>query len=184
MLKEICVEFENLEMMLFYWESIASKDKMSDEYFIGIAQKPHIQVLYNDAFSADSFRRVLSSIANREKLNNQTPLEAKFWNQNMRMIEDLNLTRAMLSPIKTLNLSELKGEDLSLEKLTVAFIPFPEGDYIASKDCIYFNFFNIIANYDSIEEVAEDNPKINVSLHGKSIKDFVIETVRKTFGKN
>lgn len=177
MLKDISVDFEILEMMLFYWESIASKDKMSDEYFIEIANKPHIQVLYNETFSNDSFRRVLSSIANREKLNNQTKPEAKFWNQNMRMIEDLNLTRAMLSPIKTLNISELKEQDIKSEKLEVVFIPFPEGEYIAKDDCIYFNFFNIIANYKDIETMQE----IDVSLGGKSIKDFVIETIKKNY---
>jgi len=179
MLQDVSINFDVLEMMLFYWESVASKDKMTDEYFIEIAKKTEVSPLYNEEFSLDSFRRVLSSISNREKLNNKTSLESKFWSQNMRMIEDLNLTRAMLSPIKTLNLDSLKAEPLNLEKLSVIFIPIPEGDYIVKNNAIYFNFFSIIATYKDIENPDE----ISVFLHGKSIKDYVIECIMKEYKK-
>lgn len=179
MLREVNINFDVLEMMLFYWESVASKDKITDEYFIEIANKVEVKPLYNEEFSLDSFRRVLSSISNREKLNNKTSLESKFWSQNMRMIEDLNLTRAMLAPIKILNLDTLKSEPLELEKLSVVFIPFPEGDYIVESNTIYFNFFSIIASYKDIENPSE----ISVLLHGKSVKEYVIECVKKAYKK-
>jgi len=179
MLQDISINFDVLEMMLFYWESVASKDKMTDEYFIEIAKKTEMRPVYNEEFSLDSFRRVLSSISNREKLNNKTSSESKFWSQNMRMIEDLNLTHAMLSPIKKLNLDSLKKEPISVEKLSVVFIPFPEGNYIIEDNIIYFNFFNIIATYKDIENPDE----INVFLHGKNIKDYVIECIMKEYKK-
>lgn len=181
MLKEISVEQDVLEMMLFYWESVASKDKMSDEYFLELAGKKEMQSLYSDDFTKDSFRRVLSAISNREKLNSQSSKESKFWNQNMRMIEDLNLTHAMIAPIKTLNLSELIRKDLNTEKLKVLFIPLPEGDFFASKDSIVFNFFSIIASYNS--EDFEDTSNIKVSLHGQNVKDYVIETIKNQYKK-
>ncbi|MGP1414515.1 MAG: TDE2712 family protein [Treponema sp.] len=181
MLKEISVNQDVLEMMLFYWESVATKDKMSDEYFLELAGKKEMQSLYGEDFTKESFRRVLSAISNREKLNSQSQKESKFWNQNMRMIEDLNLTHAMIAPIKKLNLSELVGEELKIDKLEVLFIPLPEGDFFASKETIAFNFFNIIATYNS--EDLEDTSSITVSLHGKDIKNYVIETIRSQYKK-
>ncbi len=181
MLKEINVNFDVLEMMLFYWESVASKDKMSDEYFIEIANKKEMQVLYNEEFSVDSFRRVLSAISNREKLNSKSKAESRFWSQNMRMIEDLELTRAMLAPIKTLNISSLVGENLRSEKLEVVFIPFCEGEEIINKDKIYFNFFNIIASRKYDENGFAETGEITVFLHEKTIKDYVIERVKQVY---
>ena len=180
MLKEISVSQDVLEMMLFYWESVASKDKMSDEYFLELAGKKEMQGFYSDDFTKDSFRRVLSAISNREKLNSQSIKESKFWNQNMRMIEDLNLTHAMIAPVKKLNLSELIGEDINTEKLEVIFIPLPEGDFFINKEIIAFNFFSIIASYNSEDFEVSD---IKVSIHGKSIKDYVIETIKAQYKK-
>lgn len=181
MLKEVSVNQDVLEMMLFYWESVASKDKMSDEYFLELAGKKEMQNLYSDDFTKDSFRRVLSAISNREKLNSQSTKESKFWNQNMRMIEDLNLTHAMVAPVKKLNLSELIGKDLNIEKLEILFIPLPEGDFFSNKETIAFNFFSIIASYNSQD--FENTSDIKVSLHGKDIKEYVIETIETQYKK-
>ena len=181
MLKEISVNQNILEMMLFYWESVASKDKMSDEYFLELAGKKEMESLYSDDFTKDSFRRVLSAISNREKLNSQSSKESKFWNQNMRMIEDLTLTNAMIAPVKKLNLSELVGENLNTEKLEVLFIPLPEGDFFVGRDIIAFNFFSIIASYNSKD--FENVSDIKVSLHGKDIKDYVVETIKVQYKK-
>jgi len=181
MLKEISVNQNILEMMLFYWESVASKDKMSDEYFLELAGKKEMESLYSDDFTKDSFRRVLSAISNREKLNSQSSKESKFWNQNMRMIEDLTLTNAMIAPVKKLNLSELVGENLNTEKLEVLFIPLPEGDFFVGRDIIAFNFFSIIASYNS--EDFENVSDIKVSIHGKDIKDYVVETIKVQYKK-
>lgn len=180
MLKTVNVNLDILEMMLFYWESVASKDKISDAYFLEIAKKEEMQLFYNDDFSQTSFIRVLSSISNREKLNNATKTEIKFWSQNMRMIEDLTLTRSMLSPIKTLNLAELVNSNVKdIETLNVIFIPFCGSDFIVEKDTIYFNFFNIIASYKQNGNDTEDNmSEIEVSFHNKNIKDFCIETIK------
>ncbi|MGP1437527.1 MAG: TDE2712 family protein [Treponema sp.] len=179
MLKEISVNQDVLEMMLFYWESVASKDKMSDEYFLELAGKKEMQSLYSDSFTKDSFRRVLSAISNREKLNSQSPKESKFWNQNMRMIEDLTLTHAMIAPVKKLNLSNLIGENLNTEKLEVFFIPLPEGDFFADKNTIAFNFFSILASYNGND--FENLSDITVSLHGKDVKDYVVETIKTQY---
>ena len=87
----------------------------------------------------------------------------------------------MIAPVKKLNLSELIGEDLNIEKLEILFIPLPEGDFFANKETIAFNFFSIIASYNSQD--FEDTSDIKVSLHGKDIKDYVIETIKTQYKK-
>ena len=185
MLQEIKINLDVLEMMLFYWESVASKDKMSDEYFMEIAKKNEMQVLYKEGFSDDSVRRVLSCISNREKLNSTSKEESKFWSQNMRMIEDLKLVHAMLYPVKHLNLSELRERLNEPNDIEVVFLPFPEGDYIVCKNKIYFNFFNIIATYKMCEEsneIEENNEiEIDVQCNGMSVKKYVEHVIEKTY---
>lgn len=39
MLKKIKINYEVLEMMVFFWESISSKEKVIDAYCIEVAQK-------------------------------------------------------------------------------------------------------------------------------------------------
>ena len=183
MLQDIRVNLDVLEMMLFYWESVASKDKMSDEYFVEIAKKCEMQALYSEGFSAESVRRVLSCISNREKLNSTSKEEFKFWSQNMRMVEDINLLHAMLQPVKQLNLSSLREKLATKEPIEVIFLPFPQGDYIVSERKIYFNFFSIIATYQMTEdeELSNEEMEVEVKLGGVSVKEYVESVLEKVY---
>ena len=185
MSQDIKVNLDVIEMMLFYWESVASKDKMSDEYFMEIANKEEMKVLYKDGFSPESVRRVLSCISNREKLNNTSKEESKFWSQNMRMVEDLRLLHSMIEPVKHLNLSTLKEKLSNKSDIEVIFLPFPDGDYIVCENKIYFNFFGIIAKYQMQAEELEVQDdamlKVDVSFHGTSIKQYVESVIEKNY---
>ena len=183
-MKDIKINLDVLEMMLFYWESVASKDKMSDEYFIEIAKKPEMQALYNEGFSTESVRRVLLCISNREKLNSTSREESRFWSQNMRMIEDLKLLHAMLYPVKHLNLSALKEKLNTKDAIEVIFLPFPEGDYMVCENKIYFNFFSIIAKYhlyEDDESAENDTVEIEVLFNGVSVKEYVESVIEKIY---
>lgn len=185
MSQDIRVNLDVIEMMLFYWESVASKDKMSDEYFVEIAKKSEMQVLYNAEFSADSVRRVLSCISNREKLNSTSKEEFRFWSQNMRMIEDLRLLQAILYPVKHLNLSGITEKLSTKDAIEVIFLPFPDGDYMVCENKIYFNFFSIIASYQMYGEdtgVSDDKAaEIEVSFNGVSVKQYVESVIEKVY---
>ena len=125
-MKNIKIDFDVLEMMIFFWESVASKDKMGDDYFMSIAEKPQMEVVYNEDFSKDSVRRVMSAISNREKLNNRTLSESRFWNNNMWILEDLQTMHNMMAPIKTLNLAELTEKykaSTKFDEIELIFIP-------------------------------------------------------------
>lgn len=175
MLESIKIDLDVLEMMLFYWESVSSRDKMSDEYFVEIAKKPQMQILYNEEFSEDSVRKVLSAISNRERLNNRTQAESQFWNQNMRMLEDLSVMQAMITPVKKLNLDNLKQNEAitgKFKEIEVIFIPAHGKDFFVKDNKLFINFFKILVNPENFEEV---------SVCGIPFKNYIEETVIKTF---
>lgn len=173
MLENIKIDFEVLEMMIFYWESVSSKEKISDEYFAEIAKKKQMQILYGKEFSEDSVRKVLSAISNRELLNNRTQAESKFWNQNMRMLEDLTIMHAMMTPIKKLNLNSLKqNAALNIKELEIVFIPGYDETFYIDVNKIFINFFKILVNPENHEQV---------SVSGKPFKNYIEEIIISAF---
>lgn len=173
MLKNIKINYEVIEMMLFYWESVAAKEKVVDSYFMEVAGKAEMQVLYREGFQPDSVRKVLSAIVNRELMNSPTKLESKFWNANMWMLEDLTNMKNMLKPIKLLNLSELEGEfakGSKYEELIVNFIPGTDETYYIDGNVLTINFFRLMV--DMMDPDA-------VKVEGKEFKEFVLEKARE-----
>lgn len=173
MLKKIKINYEPVEMMLFYWESVASKEKVVDSYFIEVANKDEMQVLYKEGFAPDSVRKVLSAIVNRELMNSPTKLESKFWNANMWMLEDLGNMRNMLKPIKLLNLDELMKEFASeskYEELVVNFIPGTDETFYKEGNVLTVNFFRLMVDVADPEAV---------KVEGKDFKEFMLEKARE-----
>ena len=170
-MKNIKIDFDVLEMMIFFWESVASKDKMGDDYFMSIAEKPQMEVVYNEDFSKDSVRRVMSAISNREKLNNRTLSESRFWNNNMWILEDLQTMHNMMAPIKTLNLAELTEKykaSTKFDEIELIFIPAHAEEFYIKENKIYINFFKLIPNYE--------DPK-DIKIAGLPLKEYVIKKI-------
>lgn len=173
MLKKIKINYEPVEMMLFYWESVASKEKVVDSYFIEVANKDEMQVLYKEGFAPDSVRKVLSAIVNRELMNSPTKLESKFWNANMWMLEDLGNMRSMLKPIKLLNLDDLMKEFASeskYEELVVNFIPGTDETFYKEGNVLTVNFFRLMVDMA--------DPEV-VKVEGQDFKEFMLEKARE-----
>ena len=170
-MKNIKIDFDVLEMMIFFWESVASKDKMGDDYFMSIAEKPQMEVVYNDDFSKDSVRRVMSAISYREKLNNRTLSESRFWNNNMWMMEDLELPKLMAKPIKVLNVNHLIDElnkefpNNNKEILKVYIAPLHMDDYYIVDGNLIINFFRIML--PDGENAFIDGQPIDEYIHDK-----------------
>lgn len=171
MVKTITVNLDVVEMMLFYWESIKEKQKVSDSFMIEVAEKEDMQNLYNDNFSVESVRRVLSAISNREKVNHPTKEESRFWSNNMWMLEDLGNMNNMVKPIKVLNLNHLKDKiDSSFEKLEVVFIPGHIEEYYIDENKLIINFFKLMVDF-------MDPTKVNID--GKSLEEYVEEKLKE-----
>ncbi|MBQ7612839.1 MAG: hypothetical protein IJU92_07205 [Spirochaetaceae bacterium] len=149
-------DFTVMEMMIFFWDSVSEREKVSDEYFDSIAERPEMKVLYNDEFSKRSVSKVLSAISNRERLNDRTKLESRFWNNNMRLLEDPLMRQALISPIKQLSFEALEQKYALDGQLTCIFIPGHTDEYYKDGNTVYINFFNLFNDFENPEKVMMD----------------------------
>lgn len=171
LVKTITVNLDVVEMMLYYWQSIRERQKVSDAFMIEVAEKEDMKYLYNDNFKEESVRKVLSAISNREKLNHPTKEESRFWSHNMWMLEDLGNMNNMVKPIKFLNLDYLKESlDSNFEKLEVIFIPGHLEEYYVDENKLIINFFGLMVDF-------MDETKVN--LAGKPIEEYVEEKLKE-----
>lgn len=171
-MKNIKIDFDVLEMMVFFWESVASKDKMGDDYFVEIAEKPQMSVLYTEDFSKDSVRRVLSAISNRERLNDRTPAESRFWNNNMRILEDLEVMRNTIAPVKTLSLKDAAEKNEINSKYAeteIIFIPGHTDEMYCKDNKLYINFFKLFPDFEEPQ---------TIKIAGLPLKEYVIRKLQ------
>ncbi len=172
MINSITVNLDTLEMMLFFWQSVAERQKVADAFMWEVAEKEDMKYLYDDDFSKDSIRKVLSAISNRELLNNPTKAESRFWNYNMWMLEDLENMNNMVSPVKKLNLDDLreklKDNNTDYDKVEVVFIPGHLEECYIDKNKVVINFFKLMVDF-------MDPTKVNID--GKPLKEYVEEKI-------
>ena len=177
MIKDIKVNMNVIESMLYFWTATSEKEKLSEKYLIKLSEYPEMKLLYNDEFDGESVRRVLSAITNRERLNNSSQKERQFWNNNMWMLEDLDLMQAMVAPIKVLNLDSLVDEinnvkEVPYESIEVVFVPANKEEFIVKDNKLIVNFFKITPDILTLGEPTID---------GKSIKEYMKETITQNF---
>lgn len=170
----ITVNLDVVEMMLYFWQSIAERQKIADSFMWEVAEKEDMEYLYNDNFSKESIRKVLSAISNREALNHPSKEESRFWSNNMWMLEDLENMNNMVNPIKRLNLDDLKQDlkdiDTDYDKLEVVFIPGHLEEYYIDKNKIVINFFKIQVDFMDTSLV---------KIAAKPIKEYIEEKARE-----
>lgn len=174
MIKKIEIKFEAIEMMLYYWQSIAEREKVVESYFMEVADNKDMNYCYNMEFNPESVRKVLSAISNRELLNNATKAERKFWNCNMWMVEDLDNMNNMVKPVKMLNLDyfieKLNEKGSEYESLEIHFIPGHQEECILEDNKLIINFFKIMIN-------PMDNTDIKIL--GQHFKEYIEEKLIK-----
>ncbi len=162
------INTEVLELFIYYWQATADKEKVSDLFLNEIAARQELKVLFNNDFTQDSIRKVLSSITNREILSEKTKTEGRFWNNNMWMLEDLGLTMNMMKPIKKLNGEQFK--DLVKKDMTINFIPGHMKTSYLLDDQLYINFFKLSTDFETGE----------VKIEGKNLDDFIKEVLQSS----
>jgi hypothetical protein len=137
---KININFEAIEAMLYYWHALKDKEKVPEKFIYDIAEMPGLKDANDGEFDSESVRRALSAIKNREVFSSRTKKEARFWNNNLWMMEDLSYTDAMVQPIKKLNLDDLAGAGPDVE---VIFVPLHFDDYMLKGNKLIINFFKI-----------------------------------------
>lgn len=176
MLQRIKVNMDVMEAMLYYWQATSEKEKVSEQYLNDLANMPGLALTYDDEFNAESVRKVLSAITNREPFTSSVKKESRFWNNNMWMLEDLTYTDSIIQPLKKLNLDELADEinkaapSGKLEDVEVIFSPLHLEDCYISGNKLIINFFRIMPDF-------EGNLKIGDLLLKDFIKEKIIEMI-------
>lgn len=137
----VSVNMKVMESMSYFWEATKDREKVGEHYITSIAEMPEMKPLYDAEFTMESVRKLLSGISNREMFP-WNKKEGRFWNNCMWMLEDMELGRQMLSPVKTLNLDSLNAS-LGDRDLEVVIVP----GHIESSYCepgrITLNFFRL-----------------------------------------
>lgn len=178
MLQRIRLNLEAVEAMLYYWQAASEKDNIAESFFYDVAKMPALSAAYDEEFDAESVRRALSAIKNRERFTG-TKKEKKFWNNNMWMMEDLEYTKSMANPLKRLNLDSLvsevkdvKGSE-SFEEIEVIFSPLHSDEYIILGNKLIINFFRIKPS--DVDE--------NTYIGEKELKEYIKEKIKELLSK-
>ncbi len=152
---KITINLEVMENMNYFWNATADKEKVGEAYLVSIADNENMKVLYNEEFTPDSVRKVLSAISNREPLRG-TKTEMRFWNNNMWMLEDLEFMNMMLNPLKVLNLDEIAVS----EDIEVIILPGHMDIFYKEGNKLFLNFFRVKADLYDEELVTIEDKKL------------------------
>lgn len=172
MLKNVKLNLEEIEAMLYFWTATVDREKVAESYLTQIGAMPGISSCYDEEFNAESVRKVLSAITNRELLSEKTIKEGRFWNNNMWMTEDLEYTNMMVAPLKKLNIDSLVGElkeagtNSPYEEIEVIFSPLHFDEYLIKGNRLIINFFRV-----KPDDMEEDKATID----GKDLKQYIKE---------
>lgn len=173
MVKTIKSNMNVIESMIYFWEATRDREKVGEQYLTTLTEFDEMKLLFDDEFNAESMRKVLSAISNREMLNNSTQKERQFWNNNMWMLEDLEFMRMMVKPLKSLNLDDMVDTvnskvDLPYEDIEVVFVPANKEEYLIKGSKLIINFFRV-----QVDMFDEDK----VTVGGVNLKDYIVEKI-------
>lgn len=153
----VTVNLKVLESMNYFWEATKGREKVGEQYIASIAEMPEMAPLYDEDFTKESVRKLLSGISNREMFQ-WNKKEGRFWNNNMWVFEEYSLMQSLLGKVKVLNLAGLGAADLE-----VVIIP---GHIEAS----YRNGNTLTLNYFKLR-LAEDGDTL--LFDGEPLQQFV-----------
>lgn len=167
MLKRITIDLTTVESLIFFWQLILEKQKVSELYILRTTELPAFQATYTDNFTHISLRRVLSAISNKEVFIGDNKEQGRFWSNNLWMLEDISYITSLVAPLKTLNLDDLipclqNNNRGSYEEIVVHFVPLHLIPYSSRKNQLYVNFFAIIP-------LEAQKPSINIPLLKKEL---------------
>lgn len=172
MLQRIKINLNAVEAMLYFWQSSIEKEKVSEGYLNDLGNMPEFYLYFDEEFTAESLRKVLSAITNREPFKGENKKESRFWNYNMWVTEDMEYTKAMISPLKQLNLSSILEELKDItekEELEVVFTPMHVQEYVVKENKLLINFFMVKpGDFDD-----------NTYISGKEIKEYIKEKIQE-----
>lgn len=175
MLKNIKIDLKEIEMMLYYWQSTMDKEKVSEQFLNDIASSKDLSLIYDDEFTAESVRKVLSAITNREPFKSNILKESRFWNNNMWVMEDFELTKMMIVPMKQLNLDVFLEKNMNtgkFEDIELLFLPLHVDTTYVIGNKLIINFFKIMIDFMDPEKITIEGIEFK-----KYIEDAILSMI-------
>lgn len=177
MIKAINKNLNVIESMLYFWQATKEKEKVGESYLVTLSEYDEMELLYSDDFNAESVRKSLSAISNREMLNGASQKERQFWNNNMWMLEDMEYLKMMIDPLKKLSLDSLiekinSKKEISQEEIEVVFIPANKEEYLVKGNKLIINFFKVTPDMMN-EEIT--------TIDGKNLMEYIEEKIIENF---
>lgn len=174
-MKNMKVNLNLMEYMLYFWQSTSENEKVGETYLVEIAEQPEMALLYDDTFNAESVRKVLSAITNKEMLNGGSKKERKFWNNNMWVMEDMELLKSMINPLKVLNIDALvekvnAQKAIPYDTVEIVFVPGTEEEYLIKDNQLIINFFRVTADLYEENKVTIDNKDLTSYIEEKVLE--------------
>jgi hypothetical protein len=149
MINSIKLNLDTIEAMLYFWNAVKDRENVSEMFIYDLMEMQGLRLTYTENFNGESVRRALSALKNREIFSRNSREEGRFYNNNLWMMEDLEYTNLMVSPIKRLNLDYLvealnsKFSNSKYSELEVYFSPLHLDEYIIKENKLIVNFFRI-----------------------------------------
>ncbi len=171
MIKNINLNLEAIEALHFFWIAASDKESVSEQFFHDIGEMKAVTQMFDDEFNAESVRRALSAIKNREPFTGNKK-ERKFWNLNMWAMEDLELTNLMITPLKKLNLGSMKeklaecNNANNYETVEVYFSPMHDDEYFVKENKLVINFFKIRTSFEN-DDILIDGVELTDYIEAK-----------------
>jgi len=102
----IKINLNGLEIMVFFWNSLMSREKVSESFLNDLCSMQEFSYIYNEDFNNESLRRVLSALNNKEPFSGNKP-ERKYYSNSLMIMEYIDEVQPAINAIKKLNLNSI-----------------------------------------------------------------------------
>jgi len=116
----IKINLNGLEIMVFFWNSLMSREKVSESFLNDLCSMQEFSYIYNEDFNNESLRRVLSALNNKEPFSGNKP-ERKYYSNSLMIMEYIDEVQPAINAIKKLNLNGIAEK--AKEDVEVVVVP-------------------------------------------------------------
>ncbi len=116
----IKINLNGLEIMVFFWNSLMSREKVSESFLNDLCSMQEFSYIYNEDFNNESLRRVLSALNNKEPFSGNKP-ERKYYSNSLMIMEYIDEVQPAINAIKKLNLNSIAEK--AKEDVEVVVVP-------------------------------------------------------------
>ena len=147
-----------LEIMVFFWNSIISKEKVNETFINDLCSMKEFSYIYNEDFSNESLRRVLSALNNKEPFTGNK-VERKYYSNNLMVLEYVEQVQPAIDFIKKLNLDKLSHS--ASENMEIIVVPGTSAGIEKQGNKLIVDFFKLKLSGD-ILFIGEENLQTSI----------------------